>query len=53
MIDLWYLHTMQYQVFLVILLVCSLSFKNYVMKTILPDAESHEEHHATKYSPIG
>ena len=22
------------------------------MKTILPDAESHEEHDATKYSPI-
>ena len=23
------------------------------MKTILSDAESHEEHDATKYSPIG
>ena len=28
-------------------------FKNYVMKTILPDAESCEERDATKYSPIG
>ena len=26
---------------------------NYVMKTILPDAESRGEHDATKYSPIG
>ena len=28
-------------------------FNNYVMKTILSDAESREEHDETKYSPIG
>ena len=28
-------------------------FKNYIKKTILPDAESREEYDATKYSPIG
>ena len=27
--------------------------KNDVMKIILPDTESREEHDATKYSPIG
>ena len=26
---------------------------NYVMKVLLSDAESHEEHNETKYSPIG
>ena len=28
-------------------------FNYYVMKIILPDAESREEHDETKYSPIG
>ena len=28
-------------------------FINDVMKTILSDAKSHEEHDETKYSPIG
>ena len=28
-------------------------FNYYVMKIILPDAESREEHNETKYSPIG
>ena len=31
----------------------SLPFKNCVMKTILSDAESREEHDAAKYSSIG
>ena len=29
------------------------SVRHLVMKIILPDAESHEEHDETKYSPIG
>ena len=28
-------------------------FTNYVIKTILPDVGSHEEHNETKCSPIG
>ena len=31
----------------------SLPFNDYVMKTLLSDAESLEEHEETKYSPIG
>ena len=30
-----------------------LPFNYYVMKIILPDAESRKEHDETKYSPIG